>query len=798
MLFVGSGCAALIYEVVWFHLLRLAIGTSAISVAVLLGSFMGGMCLGSLLLPRLVSQHLHPLRVYAWLELGIGVIGIILPSLLPLAGEIYTSHGGSGFTGFALRGLVCAFCLMPPTMLMGATLPAISRSVETTKAGITRMGFFYGANIFGAVFGTVLAGFYLLPVFDIMVATYVAVGINVSIAGIALLLAQRQSYVARESTVGEPAAKGHGLIYAAIAFSGFTALGAEVIWTRLLSLLLGASVYAFSLILAVFLVGLGIGSSIGSALAKRVQHPTLAFGICQLMLASAIVYGSAMITQVIPQGQPYLVFQDEVRAIMPLMYAYDFIRCSLALLPATLLWGASFPLALAAARSDVGDPGRLVGSTYAANTVGAIAGSLVVGLALISSAGTHWTQQALAVTAGITALALLVSHALSMPANSAKATKSPRFLALPRTAWVIVLMATAALSIPALPATPDGLIAYGRFVGDWDLDSEYIFRAEGLNASVAVSEMEDGVRNFHVSGKIVASTELLDMRLQRMLGHLPSLLHKSPQSVLIVGCGAGITAGCFTRYSSVKRIVICEIEPMVPIAAGQYFADENRRVLADPRTEVILDDARHFLATTDEKFDIITSDPIHPWVRGAAALYSAEYYDLVKDRLNPGGIVTQWVPLYEASEAAVKSQIGTFLQAFPHGTIWNSDDEEYGYDLVMMGQLDEMKIDLDELAVNMRNNSAAWSSLNEVNLGSVLSLILTYAGRTADLELWLKDAEINHDISLKLQYLAGLALDVYDEEAIYAAITAKRIFPDDLFSSKSEWLIDALRAQFVK
>ncbi len=801
MLFVGSGCAALVYEVIWFHLLRLAIGTSAISISVLLGSFMGGMCLGSLLFPRLVSAKFHPLKVYAWLELGIGAIGILLTFLLPLAGELYISNGGSGFTGFTLRGIICVVCLLPPTILMGATLPAIARWMETSRTGIARMGFFYGANIAGAVLGTLLAGFYLLPVYDILIATYVALGINVLVAGIALILATRQSYESKveEDAPAQVASENKNkLVYIAIAFSGFTALGAEVIWTRLLSLLLGASVYAFSLILAVFLVGLGIGSSIGSYLSQRVDNPRQLLAMCQLLLGLAIVYGSVMITHVIPYGQPYIVFMEDVRKILPLMYSYDFLRCSIALLPATILWGASFPLALAAANPHSGDPGKLVGGVYAANTIGAIGGSLVVGLILIGNQGTLWSQQSMATITLLMGLTLFASVILRTPASSARRERSFRFLLIPVPIWVLMITLGSIWAIVNLPAPQKGLTAYGRMVSNWQYESEFIFEAEGINASVAVSELENGIRNFHVSGKVVASTELIDMRLQRMLGHLPSLLHKAPETVLIVGCGAGVTAGCFVEYPSVKRIVICEIEPMVPVGAGGYFAEANRKVLEDPRTELILDDARHFLATTEEKFDVITSDPIHPWVRGAAALYSTEYYGLVKEHLNPGGIVTQWVPLYEASEEAVKSQVGTFLQAFPNGSIWNSDADQFGYDVVMLGQEDPLVIDLDELAKGMLENRRAWNSLAEVNLGSVLNLMLTYAGNNEDLQLWLQDAEINYDRSLRLQYLAGLALDVYEEVQIYQAMVANRRWPDGMFRSESAWLLDGLRAAFVK
>src|SRR6478736_2868625 len=300
LLFVGSGCAALIYEIVWFQLLQLVIGSSAVSLGVLLGTFMGGMCLGSLFLARVISPREHPLRVYAFLELGIGVFGLLLLFGMPLLGGLYFHWGGGGITGILLRGLAASICLLPPTLAMGATLPAMSRWVESTPEGVSWLGFFYGGNIGGGVVGCLLAGFYLLRVHDSAFATYVAVALNILVAGLALLIAKTTPY----DTVVSPAplerAAGGWAVYVAIALSGFTALGAEVIWTRVLSLLFGATVYTFSLILAVFLAGLGIGSSLGSAVARGVTRPRTALGVCQLLVCAAVAWTSYALTESLP------------------------------------------------------------------------------------------------------------------------------------------------------------------------------------------------------------------------------------------------------------------------------------------------------------------------------------------------------------------------------------------------------------------------------------------------------------------------------------------------------------------
>ena len=333
VLFVGSGCAALIYEIVWFQLLQMVIGSSAISLGVLLGTFMGGMCVGSLALARLISARHHPLRVYALLELGIGACGILVLLLIPVIGQLYTAIGGQGISGLFLRGALCAVCLLPPTVLMGATLPAISRWVQASTQGVSWLGFFYGGNTAGAVFGCLLAGFYLLRVHDMPTATYVAVAINVAVAAIGFGLSTFTFYETRkEATTGTPVVRAPGTtaVYFTIALSGLTALGAEVIWTRLLSLLLGGTTYTFSIILAVFLVGIGLGSSAGSYASRGIASPRLALGVSQLLLVAAIAW-SAYATS---SSLPYWPVNAGLVSSPWFLFQLDIVRCLYAILPA--------------------------------------------------------------------------------------------------------------------------------------------------------------------------------------------------------------------------------------------------------------------------------------------------------------------------------------------------------------------------------------------------------------------------------------------------------------------------------
>jgi len=356
--------------------------------------------------------------------------------------------------------------------------------------------------------------------------------------------------------------------------------------------------------------------------------------------------------------------------------------------------------------------------------------------------------------------------------------------------WAALALAPM-LAVPlawSVPAIPAGLIAYGRYLASRTQVAEAIYVGEGMNSSVAVTLLDGNIVSFHVCGKVEASTEPADMRLQRMLGHLPALLHPKPKSILVVGCGAGVTAGTFVLHPDVERIVLCEIEPLIPKAAAGFFSKENYNVLNDPRVQIVYDDARHYILTTRERFDIITSDPIHPWVRGSAALYTKEYFELCQRHLNPGGIVTQWVPLYESNTDVVKSEMATFFAAFPYGTIWSNDISGEGYDVVLLGRVEPMKINVDQLQQRLERADylRVVDSLAEVKFASALDLLLTYAGQGPDLEDWLKDAQINTDRNLRLQYLAGMGLNAYQGAAIYNDILSYRKFPEDLFVGSPE------------
>ncbi len=789
ILFVGSGCAALIYEIVWVQLLSLNIGSSAVSLGVLLGTFMGGMCLGSLGLARVISARRHPLRVYAALEGTIGVFGLIVLFLLPRVGGLYTAIAAHGMSGLFLRGVVSAICLLPPTLLMGATLPAIARWVETTPAGVAWLGYFYGGNTAGAVFGCLLAGFYLLRVHDMWYATYVAVAVNafVAISGFAL------SYVTPHHPPAEPAAvsetpatplPGAWLVYLTIGISGATALAAEVVWTRNLSLLLGATTYTFSLVLAAFLIGIGIGSSIGAVIARTTTDARSALGWCQALLVAGIAWAAFSIAKMLP----YWPVNPGLASTPRFLFELDLVRSLWVVLPAALLWGASFPLALGAIGSSERDGGRLVGRVYAANTVGAILGALFTSLVLIAWIGTENAQRVMVALAAVSAL-LMFLPTLSGATGGLHVTR--------RGVIRSVVTVVVALGLGAtVSAVPGLLVAYGRWMVTYlPYDGHIIYVGEGRESSVAVTRSADGVLNYHNAGKVQASAEPQDMRLQRMLGHLTTLLPANPASVLVIGCGAGVTAGAVSIDPRVKHETIAEIEPLVPKVVSKYFAGPNFDVVNNPKVKIVIDDARHFILTTNQKFDAVTSDPLDPWVKGAATLYTEEFFNAVKQHLNPGGVVTLFVQLYESNTAAVKSEVATFMKAFPNGMVFGNEYNGAGYDMVLVGSVDPITINVDSIEQRLETPAYAEvaQSLTQIGFYSAVDLFSTFAARGPQLAPWLADAQINHDRNLRLQYLAGMSNDEYNQQEIYAQILRYRRFPEHLFAGSPRTL-QALQA----
>jgi spermidine synthase len=745
-------------------MLELFIGSSAISIAALLCAFMGGLGLGSLVVPRYISNQRHAIAAYGLLELAIGVYGLLLLNMLPLVGRVYAASGGAG--GFATRGLVAAVCLLPPTILMGATLPIAARwTNRVLSTAAAWVGLIYAANTIGAVAGALTAGFYLLRLYDAATTTLVAVAINAVVGLLALLLGGVLPAVSPSpsETIEKETNRtgGSRLVYVAIALSGFTALAGEVIWTRILALLFGATVYTFSIVLAVFLLGVGGGSAVGALAVRTSRDPRRLLGWCQMLVVAAVAWTAYVVARVLPYWPIITSASPSIRYTFEINFASGL----LAIAPGPLLWGASFPLAVAAAGGDGVHAPRVVSQIYAANTFGAIVGAVLTSLLLVPWVGSQHVQQVMMIAAAYSGLLLLIGLTRGVVVLGAA---------------VMVLWAVA--TVPALPAA---LVAYGKYAVTWvGHTGEMLYVGEGLNATVAVSRLPNGLLNYHNAGKIQASSQPQDMRLQRLLGHATTLLAPQPTRALVIGCGSGITAGAVSIDPRVDSELIVEIERLVPEVVSTYFSSQNFNVLTNPKVHLRIDDARHYLTTTRDTFDVITADPFDPWVRGAATLYTTEFFQAAKAHLNPGGVLTMWVPLYTTTPDAVKTQLATFFSVFPDGFILANTRDGKGYDVVLIAQRTQTPINVDMLDANLRRSEFAQvaQSLAEVGITSATDLLATFAASARDLHPWLAGASLNRDGDLRLQYLAGLGIDVDRPEVIYADLVRHRRAPRNLFT----------------
>jgi spermidine synthase len=357
-------------------------------------------------------------------------------------------------------------------------------------------------------------------------------------------------------------------------------------------------------------------------------------------------------------------------------------------------------------------------------------------------------------------------------------------------------MFLAGILVVTVPTLSGDFVAYGRFVPTMAGQSDVTYVGEGKMAFVAVSQTKDGRLRYHNAGKVQASSDPADMRLQRMLGHLTTLVPKTAKNFLVIGFGSGGTAGAVSLEPHLERETVVEIEPLVPKFVANHFSEYNFDVTSNPKVDVKVDDGRHYLMTTDQRFDGITSDPLDPWVKGSAALYSREFFQAAKDHLNSGGVVTQWMQLYQTNEEAVKSEIATFFEVFPHGSIWVNNIDGRGYDLVLLGQAEPTRIDLDELASRLASPEyeTIAKSLRDINFNSVSDLFATFAGQAEDFRPWLKDARINTDRNLRLQYLAGFGLNLYQANDIYKHMVAYGPrMPKNMFTGSSESLASLAR-----
>ena len=689
LLLLGSGFCALVYQVAWLRLLRLVFGSSTAAQAAVIAIFMAGLGFGALLLGRRADRSHNPLAMYAHLELGISLAAAASPFLVLGVRAVYLGLGGTAGLGDVggnlLRLVLSTLVLGIPTFLMGGTLPAVARaaaelSEQSRDTGRRYLGFLYGSNTLGAVLGALCTTLWSLEVLGIRQSIWAAAAINGLVVVLAVHLAKRRGdrapaadppELSTDSEAGDSETSGflrslRGLpfILPAAAIVGGVFLLMELVWYRMLSPLLGGSSYTFGLILAVALLGLGLGSLLyGSGSTQR--RPGLsAFALTCALEAVLLLIPFAM-------GDSLAMFASVLQGLRDLGFVGLIVTwlsvISIVVLPAALVSGYQFPLLIAILGNDDRRIGREVGLCYGWNTAGAILGSVVGGFGIIpilSAPGT-WRASAvallaLAVIASVLALRDARRHGKPVPAL---------LLALlgllllgtsgPSAFWRHSPIGLGMLEVDFKDRNgfKDSIHAHNRSLR-WETD--------GRESSVALDDTNGWT--FIVNGKSDGSARG-DAATMVMSGLLPAALHPAPRSVLVIGHGTGASAGWLAQVEGIERVDVVEIEPAI-LEVAEACRDVNFDVPDDPKVNVIIGDGREHLLTSDERYDIIFSEPSNPYRAGIASLFSQEFYDGVQDRLNEGGIFVQWFQGYHVDPELVRTAYATIASTFPVVETW--------------------------------------------------------------------------------------------------------------------------------
>jgi spermidine synthase len=730
--FFASGISGLVYQVVWVRELVLVFGATTFAVSTVLTAFMGGLALGSYYFGRRAERVAKPLRLYGILEIGIGAYGLLVPLIFAALPSVYHFFWQwlqlSFFALSIVRFVFATLVLIVPTALMGATLPVLASYYARDAARIgLRVGSLYALNTFGAVLGAAATGFVLIPAFGMSAATTTAAAINILLGVTALGLSRRvemssdsivpesaesrsKDHKQSKSSEGESGRHHVTVVIAGFAISGFVALSYEVIWSRVLALIIGSSVYAFSIMLTTFLIGLALGAAVASRLVDRIPRPVVAFAFIEVGVGITSLVGAYLFNDL-----PYLFVQlyrwVDSSAFGLLLFA-RFLVASLVMFGPTLLLGALFPLVvrIIARGRLVHATGRTVGDAYAANTVGAIAGSFASGFVLIPWLGLVGSiRLCIALNFVVAAAALIVSGQVS--GNREKQIERRSFM--PALGLVVSCSLIVVVVLVNLPwdaeVMSSAVYRYAPSLADRSRkelfeylrrgQGETIFYKEGITATVAVQQ-QNGGRVLKVNGKPEASTTG-DMPTQILIGALPLLVRDRTDDVLLIGLGSGVTLGSIEQFR-VKNVTCVELEPAV-IEASRHFEDVNNRPLADPRLRMVSNDGRNFIYTTDQKFDVIVSEPSNPWVTGVANLFTLEYFKRGAERLKDDGLFSQWLQIYEMAPEDVLTLIATFRAAFPQVYLFRGAEG----DLMLLGSKSERRLDLGVLKNHLDDQKIA-------------------------------------------------------------------------------------------
>ena len=708
--FFLSGMAGLVYEVVWIRLLGLVFGHTVYAITTVLATYMGGLALGSVVIGRRADAMRRPLRVYGILEAAVGLYCLATPWLFRGADIAYLwvhhrlqpSAGGAA----ALHLLLSAALLLPPTTLMGATLPILSRAVvRGGSLAASQVGALYAVNTWGAVVGTALAGFFLIPALGVTVTIWIAVSVNVAVAALALAAERRVRPLEVETPTpasggGEAAPRGSELsrwaVRAAlvgIGVSGAASMGYEIAWTRALSLVLGSSTYAFAAMLTTFLFGLAAGAAIVSRWMRDRKPGLAAFGWVEIAIALCTLAILPLLGR-LPDAVLLVLRQTGV-SFGSVLGAQAGLSFAVMIVP-TLLIGATFPLAVAALDRGLGRIGRDVGAIYGANTVGTIAGSIATGFVLIRAIGIQNTVIAAAAANMLVGLGLLLAAPdVGRRARWAGGAVGAAFVALAAFVphWDPGLMTTG-VGVYAETFVKGG----GEALREFAAGRELLFYDEGISTTVSVAR-DAGGTVLTVNGKADASNDS-DMQTQVLSGHIGSLLQPGLRRALVIGLASGVTVGAVAQHP-LEVIDVAELEPaMVP--ASRFFLRENRNVLADPRVRVLEGDGRTILLTAGQPYDLIISEPSNPWIAGVASLFTRDFYEAARRRLSPDGVFVQWLQNYSMFPGDMQMVVRTFQEVFPHVSIWAASPNDF----LLVATPGPARVDLAAIAERVASSHA--------------------------------------------------------------------------------------------
>lgn len=758
-----SGLAGLIYEVAWTRLLTLYMGHTTAAASTVVAAFMGGLAAGSALggrfAPRLTRRQ--ALMGYVVLEGAVILTALLLPlelsGLMSLLKWAYRD-GASGVLFPIVRLIVSLIALFIPALAMGATFPLAIRwfTLDASRPGRSA-GCLYAANTAGAALGAIGCGFILIPALGAGGATLVGVLASaVAIAG-ALLVAKAgagspapavtsgkgggKKSRAKETAADAPARP--WLAATALAITGFSSLVYEIAWTQVFATLIGPSTYAFASVLTGFVTGLAIGSAAGAWAAGRLRSSTLPLACALGAAALAGAWTSSHAGGAFARDVVHEFAQSQ--SFVDLLWAHAFRVAALVALPAAAL-GFAFPFALdLAGRRDPVLADRL-GRVYAVNAAASVLGSIVAGFVAVPLLGLQLTLQVAGATVLAGALAVVIFGGLR---------GRSRFVAL-------VPAGAAALMLITSPPWDRELLASGgykyaaRVPKDLDLETALkagtlMYYREGATGIVSVKRLT-GDLSLAIDGKVDASTTG-DMLTQKLLAHLPLLVHGRASSVGIIGLGSGVTLSSALLYPIVSADVV-EISPEV-VEASALFAAENRNALKDPRVRLVLGDGRTHLALSERQYDVIISEPSNPWMAGVAALFTREFFEAARSRLTPGGILCQWAHTYDISREDLKSVVATFASVFPDGTMWLVGDG----DVLLVGSSEPLDTRLAKIEEGWRTTPQVVADLAQVGLRNPFGLFSLYVGGAGELRQFAGDAQLQTDARMSLEFSGPRAIN---------------------------------------